>query len=382
MSSSSNYYDLDAILSEEELVPCWNKFDFSYLAHLDPDHQAGDTAGNHKLQSPQQSSSSPHATRTTTNLLPEGTKLKIPLWALRSWAPVGFVQMTLPRHYHRKAREKLQADPCQVDLRYVVLYWIGLHSYILCDACFARVGSFLLVSFLTHHVLLFERQQTQPPILWDGRGPPPSLGAHGPQTRRPTSGAEPTAAVADATGYLAGRSARAARLARGGTLVLVCCWRSPIVGSFLAYDTFVFLVSPLFLFPSFLRTHSIMSPLTMPPSPPTPRADLYGRSPPPHHGLVVVGRGGRRELPHRLAHGLGRPSLWGRGPGRAGLGRLAAAGQTAGRADAAGRDASAQAGSGRGGGSRRAVETAAGLRCTHTRGCDRVRRLAASRGPQ
>jgi hypothetical protein len=124
--SSSNYYDLDAILAEEELVPCWNKFDFSYLAHLDPDHQINHTGSSTSDNTNNKSSASPSHHRTNnTNMLPEGTKLKLPLWALRSWAPLGFVQMSLPRHYHRKAREKLQADPCQVDLRYELSYWFA-----------------------------------------------------------------------------------------------------------------------------------------------------------------------------------------------------------------------------------------------------------------
>lgn len=92
---SSSYYDLDAILSEEELVPCWTNFEFSYLATLDPDHHHHDGAA----------------------FLPEACKLKMPVWALAKWGPLGYVKMVLPRHYGRKAREKLQADACQVDLR-------------------------------------------------------------------------------------------------------------------------------------------------------------------------------------------------------------------------------------------------------------------------
>ena len=96
----SSYYDLDAILSEEELVPCWTNFDFSYLATLDPDYHHHHSNDSNALA-----------------LLPEACKLKMPVWALQKWGPLGYVKMVLPRHYGRKAREKLQADPCQVDLR-------------------------------------------------------------------------------------------------------------------------------------------------------------------------------------------------------------------------------------------------------------------------
>jgi hypothetical protein len=92
----SSYYDLDAILSEEELVPCWTNFDFSYLATLDPDYHKDDK---------------------TAIVLAEGCKLKMPVWAMQKWGPLGYVKMVLPRIYGPKAREKLEADPLQVDLR-------------------------------------------------------------------------------------------------------------------------------------------------------------------------------------------------------------------------------------------------------------------------
>ena len=33
-----SYYDIDEILAEEELLPVTNNFDFTCLAHLDPDY--------------------------------------------------------------------------------------------------------------------------------------------------------------------------------------------------------------------------------------------------------------------------------------------------------------------------------------------------------
>lgn len=93
-SSSSSYYDIDAILAEEELIPCNTLFDFSHLAYLDPDHH-----------------------RIPTHHLPEGSKIKLPLWAIEKWAMLGFVRLSLPRHYGRKARERLEADPADADLR-------------------------------------------------------------------------------------------------------------------------------------------------------------------------------------------------------------------------------------------------------------------------
>jgi hypothetical protein len=94
-SSPSSYYDIDAILAEEELVPCTTLFDFSHLSHLDPD------------------------ARHRESHLPEASQVKMPLWAMEKWATLGYVRLSLPRHYARKARERLEADPGEADLRYV-----------------------------------------------------------------------------------------------------------------------------------------------------------------------------------------------------------------------------------------------------------------------
>jgi hypothetical protein len=91
---TSSYYDIDAILAEEELIPCTTLFDFSHLAHLDPDAHNRD------------------------HFLPEASRVKMPLWAMEKWAMLGFVRLSLPRHYGRKARERLEADPGDADLRY------------------------------------------------------------------------------------------------------------------------------------------------------------------------------------------------------------------------------------------------------------------------
>ena len=95
MPSSASYYDIDAILAEEELVPSHTNLDFSLLAALDPDHSNKD------------------------NFLPENTRIKVPLWLAKSWAMKNYVRLQLPRHYGRKARERYDADPGDADLRCV-----------------------------------------------------------------------------------------------------------------------------------------------------------------------------------------------------------------------------------------------------------------------
>lgn len=91
---TSSYYDIDAILAEEELLPCSTLFDFAHLAHLDPD-QALDTR----------------------KYLPEKSRIKMPIWAVQKWAEMGFVKISMPRNYSQKARDRLQAEPHDVDLR-------------------------------------------------------------------------------------------------------------------------------------------------------------------------------------------------------------------------------------------------------------------------
>ena len=111
---TSNYYDVDAILAEEELVPSTTQFDFSYLSHLDPDSALGDRS------SAENNSTGVNKTTKDNNfghVLAEHTRIKMPLWAVEKWAMLGFVRVSLPRHYSRKARERLEADPAQVSLR-------------------------------------------------------------------------------------------------------------------------------------------------------------------------------------------------------------------------------------------------------------------------
>lgn len=102
------YYDIDDILAEEELVPCVTLFDFSFLAHLDPELQGVD--GDNDNDEPD--------TAETKHYLPENSRVKLSLWAVEKWAMLGFVRLSLPRHFQRRARERLEAEPSEVDLRY------------------------------------------------------------------------------------------------------------------------------------------------------------------------------------------------------------------------------------------------------------------------
>jgi hypothetical protein len=96
-----SYYDIDDFLAEEEAVQCQTKFDFSHLSHLDPEAMFNTINRNDQNH----------------HVLPEGSKITIPLWAVRKWADLGFCRIALPVQYRLKARELIQADPASVSLQ-------------------------------------------------------------------------------------------------------------------------------------------------------------------------------------------------------------------------------------------------------------------------
>lgn len=109
----NSYYNIDGILAEEELIPCTNLFEFSHLSDLDSE-------GNlHHCQNQQKqlSDDDNNGISATDTLLPESSRIKVPLWAVDRWAMLGFVRLQLPRHYKRSARERYDADPGNADLR-------------------------------------------------------------------------------------------------------------------------------------------------------------------------------------------------------------------------------------------------------------------------
>eukprot|EP00536_Pseudo-nitzschia_multiseries_P017472 jgi/Psemu1/225201/e_gw1.1579.7.1 len=109
-----SYYDIDAILAEEELIPCTTLFEFSHLGGLDPDgahHRQQRQQRQKQRQQPQ------HPDLGESSYLPENSRIKIPLWAVETWATLGFVRLQLPRHFGRRARERYDADPGDANLR-------------------------------------------------------------------------------------------------------------------------------------------------------------------------------------------------------------------------------------------------------------------------
>ena len=131
-SMSSSYYNIDDILAEDILIPVTNVVDFSHLAHLDPDYihrpiplevegsleEDGNETEEQKLE--QARIRARNRRIQQDYFLPEGSRIKMPLWAIEKWCMLGYVRVGIPRHYGRKIRERLIADPVAINLRYVV----------------------------------------------------------------------------------------------------------------------------------------------------------------------------------------------------------------------------------------------------------------------
>ena len=180
--SSSSYYDIDAILAEEELIPVSNQINFSYLAHLDPDYvhhrptlthskakkstsassistslsstnsltQSSMTSSQSSINSNNQPNTrkrrttSSSSSLTSHHHLPENTTFKMPLWSIHKWAELNFIRLSLPRHYNRKGREKLETDPIHINLRQK-----SEHYY---------MAGLALINTIYHTIQSFDRQ--------------------------------------------------------------------------------------------------------------------------------------------------------------------------------------------------------------------------------
>ncbi|KAL7506832.1 hypothetical protein ACHAWX_000674 [Stephanocyclus meneghinianus] len=107
-----SYYDIDTILAEEELIQIRPSFPFSHLSHLDPEHRCR----KRRRVDKENVGNGNSVVGSTSHVLEEGAKIKMPMWAVDRWVVLGFVTVSLPGVYGRKMKERLQADPVSVDL--------------------------------------------------------------------------------------------------------------------------------------------------------------------------------------------------------------------------------------------------------------------------
>ena len=91
MPSSSSYYDIDSILSEEERVPSIFNVDGVQLGFLDPSSFDDD--------------------------LKKDTNIELPFWLCKTLQSKGMVNIESPKFYKHKFLEHMEADPSVVNLR-------------------------------------------------------------------------------------------------------------------------------------------------------------------------------------------------------------------------------------------------------------------------
>lgn len=116
-----SYYDIDTILAEEELLTVKPSFQFAHLSHLDPDTDRLAAAASSRKRRRDETTTKDNNSNSldigSSHALPQGTKIKMPLWAVDRWAMLGFVKIpTLPKHYRQRMKERLMADPVEMNI--------------------------------------------------------------------------------------------------------------------------------------------------------------------------------------------------------------------------------------------------------------------------
>lgn len=83
--------DLDAILSEEERIPCQFSVDAIGLGFLDPSNER------------------PH--------LQQGARVELPLYMAKALKTRNIIEMELPKHYEHKMRDNIAASALNINLK-------------------------------------------------------------------------------------------------------------------------------------------------------------------------------------------------------------------------------------------------------------------------
>jgi GINS complex subunit 3 len=83
--------DLDAVLSQEERIPCIFQYDAQGLGFLDPMNER-------------------------TNLS-QGAKVELPLYMAKELAKRSIVEMELPKHFDRRMRDNIAASALNINLK-------------------------------------------------------------------------------------------------------------------------------------------------------------------------------------------------------------------------------------------------------------------------
>ncbi|KXS12615.1 GINS complex, Psf3 component [Gonapodya prolifera JEL478] len=114
------YWDIDAILAEQQKVACYVKSDvphFGYLAgsksHMVGGARYGDAVT--PLANPE--------TENISQQLPKGSRVEVPFWLASQLALNQLVDIEVPRCFGTRARNDLKASPTAVDLNLLCPYF-------------------------------------------------------------------------------------------------------------------------------------------------------------------------------------------------------------------------------------------------------------------
>lgn len=137
----ANYYDIDDILAEEEMVPAVFQ-------------QAADGVG--LLDS-----------SDDTNKVEAGSKAELPFWLARDLHVRGVVSVDVPPYFRKvsRTRKEIGADAAHVDLRSRCQYFYELGLKIAPLVGDRTIGPFLLVAFQTRYKEVLIKAHTVAPAV-------------------------------------------------------------------------------------------------------------------------------------------------------------------------------------------------------------------------
>ncbi|KMT18591.1 hypothetical protein BVRB_2g027220 [Beta vulgaris subsp. vulgaris] len=130
----ANYYDIDDILAEEELIPVVFQKAATGVGLLDPSSE--------------------------TNNIEQGAKVELPFWLANELNTRQAVVMSIPSCFNQMTRKEIQADPGSVDLRNRCQYFYELGCKIAPTAGDRTIGSFLLYAFKNRYKEVLSKAHT------------------------------------------------------------------------------------------------------------------------------------------------------------------------------------------------------------------------------
>ncbi|KAI8023549.1 hypothetical protein ACSBR2_006049 [Camellia fascicularis] len=130
----SQYYDIDDIIAEDELVPAVFQVSANGVGLFDSSDE--------------------------TNKVEQGSKVELPFWLARELHLRQAVSINLPHCFNQKTREELAADAAHVDLRNRCPYFYELGRKLFTLVGDKTIGTLLLAAFQTRYREVLIKAQT------------------------------------------------------------------------------------------------------------------------------------------------------------------------------------------------------------------------------